>query len=953
MKTLRQLPAALALLGLVTAGLGNAAKLEPVAGPRIATDPAQQQAPADGWAAMAGGTRGGAAATSERIYTVSTRTQLLAALAAGSTLPRIVKVVGTIDMSEGQPYSNRSDQSARGAIRVPANTTLIGAGPGAGFVNGHVLVSGVSQVIVRNLKIVAPCDVEPVWDPTDGATGNWNAAFDAISVSGADHVWIDHNSFTDVPVTDDTLPIENGKTKQCHDGALDITNASDYVTVSYNLFEKHDKTLLIGSSDSASGDAGRLRITLSNNVFSDITQRAPRVRYGQVHLFNNYHAGSKKATVYAHSYSTGIGKSGQVLSHYNVYAVTGATDCSSIVTTLSADAVSSFADGGSTVNGAAFGSACNLGTPAWTVPYAFTPRPAALVKANALAQAGAGKLVSNVSGTGGSGGTPGTLVPAKGELQAYTDTQLSISFDAAPVLGSSGKITVRRLSDNVVVDSLDISTTPSATDTQTSLPRVNLEIDALGLGAMPENAALARYVWYRPVTISGNTATIRLRSNRLAFNTAYGVTIDGSVFSASINGQAFAGVSSADGWTFTTRSAPGSYTSINVDDTGSTAHFRTLQGALNWVMTYCSTGSSASYGCNTVATPKVINLANGSYPEMAILRRVNNLSIVGESRDGVIVGAENFESMNSGSGATSATPGTALTTSGRVVGHRVLGGGRSALLVETADLLTLTNFTLQNPHARVSAYDNQSEAMYFNTSTTAAAGRLVAKSMNFLSEQDTLQLKGYNWIYRSLVAGNVDFIWGSVMASLFEECEIRTVFDGSTSSAGYILQARATAGDKGFIFLNSSLTAGAGVTQAYLARSGGTTSSTYIDNIAFINTKMGPHILPLGWCVGTGTSKTGTGTGSCGSNPPSYAGTATGASTDDAGWREWGSMDLSGAPLDVSGRLGLQTVTVSGVPTSVVLAKPLDSITGLTTRAEIFFKSTAATGAPGGWVPAP
>jgi hypothetical protein len=37
---------------------------------------------------------------------------------------------------------------------------------------------------------------------------------------------------------------------------------------------------------------------------------------------------------------------------------------------------------------------------AWTPPYAFTPRPAALVKANALAQAGGGKLTTAITGTG-------------------------------------------------------------------------------------------------------------------------------------------------------------------------------------------------------------------------------------------------------------------------------------------------------------------------------------------------------------------------------------------------------------------------------------------------------------------------------------------------------------------------------------------------------------------------
>lgn len=922
------------------------------------TEIARQAAPADGWAAMAGGTRGGGAAESAQIYTVNNRVQLLAAFADGGGLPKIVKVVGTIDMSDGLPYTSRADQAARGNVRVPANTTLIGAGPGAGFVNAQLLISAVSQVIVRNLKIVAPCDVAPVFDPTDGANGAWNAAFDAISVIGASQVWIDRNTITDVPVTDDTLPVVNGQVQQCHDGAIDITQASDYVTVSYNVFEMHNKTMLIGGNDNHTGDAGRLRVTLSNNVFRDIVQRAPRVRFGQVHLFNNLHLGSRTAAPYPHSYSVGVGKAAKIISQANAHVITGAAGCVSVVaafpSSTAPDADSRFADSGSTLNGAALGT-CPYNTDVgWAPPYVAKPRPAALVRAHVLASAGAGKFSTSISGTGNQGTPAGTLAPARGEMAAHTDTRLSLAFDNVPTLGSSGFITVRRASDNVVVDTIDISNTPSAGETQTAIPRLNMEIDALGRGQMPENAALARWVWYRPVRVLGNRVEIQLHDGKLAHGTAYTVSVDAGVFNGSINGQAFAGFSAADGWAFTTRPAPASYTDVSVDDTGSSADFRSLQGALNWVMRHCSLGSATNaFGCNTLATPKRITLANGRYREFNILRRVSNLTVRGESRDGVLVGDVNFESFNSGSGATSATAGTALSTGGRVPGRRVLGGGRASLLVENADLLTLENFTLLNPHARIGTYDNQAEAIYFNTSGTPAAARLVAKGMNFLSEQDTLQLKGYVWVYQSLVEGNVDFIWGGPMAVLFEDSEIRSVPDTSSSSPGYILQARAIAGDKGFVFLNSRLTAAAGVTAAYLARSGGTTSSTYIDNIAFINTRIGPHILPVGWCVGTGTSKTGQGTGACGTNPPSWAGTATGASTDAAGWREWGSLDLDGNALDVSQRLGLATVNVAGVPRSVVLAKPLDSTAGLTTRAEVFFNSTAATGAPGGWVPAP
>ncbi|NRF66973.1 Ig-like domain-containing protein [Aquincola sp. S2] len=912
------------------------------------TDPARESAPADGWAAMAGGTSGGAAASAEQIYAVSNRAQLLAAINNGGVKPKIIKVVGSIDMSEGLPYASRADQDQRAMVRLPSNTTLIGSGPGAGLANGRIEIIGVSNVIVRNLHLAAPCDIAPVWDPNDGATGNWNAAYDAITILGADHVWIDRNTITDAPVTDDQLPIENGKTRQCHDGAIDITRGANHVTVSYNLIDRHDKTMLIGHSDSFTADIGRLKVTIANNVFNAVGQRAPRVRFGQVHVFNNYHAGAKGAPVYGHSYSVGIGTGAQVISHANVYAISGAAPgCASVLQTLNANAASAFADAGSLLNGAALGACPVSSAVAWSVPYPFTPRPTSLVKANALAKAGAGKLKTTITGSGNVGATPGTLLPAAGAGGVHVDTALLLAFDGAPKLGTSGFVTVRRASDGAIVDRIDLSSTPSTGDTQTILPRSNLEIDALAAGAMLDGRA--RFVWVRPVTTSGNTATIKLHNNRLAFDTTYTVTIDAAAFGGTVHNAPFAGAQ----WSFTTRSAPASRSSVTVDDDGSTADFRTLQGALNWVMASCSTGSAPAWGCHTVATPKTITLKNGVYPELATLRNVHNLSIVGESRDGVRVGAVNFESLNSGSGATATSAGTTLTTSGRVPGHRVLGGGRAVLLVENADLLTLQNFTLENPHTRSGLYDNQAEAIYFNTSQTPAAARLLAKEMNFLSEQDTLQLKGYVWVWRSLVAGNVDFIWGGPMAALFEQSEIRSVFDPSSSSPGFILQARATPGDAGFVFLDSTLSAGAGVTQAYLARSGSTTSSTYVDNIAFINTRIGPHILPVGWCVGTGTSRTGTAQGACGSNPPPWAGTANGGATDAAGWREWGSMDLGGLPLDVSGRLGAATVSVNGQPATVQLAKPLDSTSGLATRAEVFFKSTIATGAPGGWVPAP
>ncbi|MFP5393946.1 MAG: pectate lyase, partial [Gammaproteobacteria bacterium] len=194
MKQLR-FRAALAAALLLAASGGTVV----IAATATATDPARQAAPADGWASQAGGTLGGSNAISAHIYSVHNRKELLAAIANGGVNAKIIKVNGLIDMTEGVPYTSTGDQAARGAIRLKSNTTLIGADGNAGFINGHIVVSGVSQVIIRNLKIAAPCDVGPVWDPNDGSTGNWNSAYDAIGVSSSDHIWIDHNSFTDAP----------------------------------------------------------------------------------------------------------------------------------------------------------------------------------------------------------------------------------------------------------------------------------------------------------------------------------------------------------------------------------------------------------------------------------------------------------------------------------------------------------------------------------------------------------------------------------------------------------------------------------------------------------------------------------------------------------------------------------------------------------------------------------
>jgi len=325
-----------------------------------------------------------------------------------------------------------------------------------------------------------------------------------------------------------------------------------------------------------------------------------------------------------------------------------------------------------------------------------------------------------------------------------------------------------------------------------------------------------------------------------------------------------------------------------VDDTGTTADFRTLQGALNYVMQNLTKTDAAT-----------ITVNNGTYPELLYLRNKDNLTITGESRDGVLIQYQNSEGLNPGS------------------------AGRPVFLVELADMLTLENLTLKNTTLKTSS-GGQAETLYFNST-----GRLVAKNAAFISEQDTLQLKGWNWIYRSLVVGNVDFIWGSSNAALFEESEIRSIGDSSgPSNGGYLVQARVpNATDKGYVFLNSNLTYGVGQTgnniptgATYLARSPGGTATW--DNVVFINSRMDTHINTAGW-AGAGVN----------SQPAPNPGTAT-ATT---GWREFATMDAAGNSISLAGRVGGYELSLGEV------------VNDYCNRAQIF----AGYNSSAGWNPLP
>lgn len=276
----------------------------------------------DGWASQAGGTTGGGEKP-ELEYYVTTIAELRQAIDASGDRKKRIWVGGVIDASAGVPYLNRQDQSRRGRIFLGSNTTLIGIDHNAKFIESALLVQDVSNVIIHNIFIENPVDVDPQFEEGDG----WNAEWDGLSIIRAHHVWVSHVTFTDGRFTMDMYKEVDGWKYVQHDGSLDIKRASDYITVSNCLFTLHDKTILIGHSDSNDAeDTGKLRVTFHDNNFSRIVQRTPRVRFGNIHLYNNVFDNNTSDPIYKYQYSFGVGKNSRTLSEYNVFNVKGLTD---------------------------------------------------------------------------------------------------------------------------------------------------------------------------------------------------------------------------------------------------------------------------------------------------------------------------------------------------------------------------------------------------------------------------------------------------------------------------------------------------------------------------------------------------------------------------------------------------------------------------------------------------
>ncbi|MEU1643722.1 pectate lyase family protein [Micromonospora zamorensis] len=322
----------------------------------------------DGWAAEGTGTTGGSTAAPDRTRVVHSRAELVAALGgdnasnATDATPKLIYVDGAIDGFEGPEGTALScadladpayrldaylaaydpavwgrvspsgpleearvrsvtNQTRQTQINVGSNTTIVGL-RGARLTGLTLMIDRASNVIVRNLTLVDARDCFPAWSPTDGEVGNWNSQYDQISVRRSENVWVDHNTFTDGDNPDNAQPIHFGRPYQVHDGSLDVTHTASLVTASWNRFTGRDKLLLIGSSNTVGPDVGRLKVTLHHNLFDGVLQRLPRVRFGQVDIYNNhYRLGGD-----GFQYALGVGVQSAIYAQNNFFTLDAPVD---------------------------------------------------------------------------------------------------------------------------------------------------------------------------------------------------------------------------------------------------------------------------------------------------------------------------------------------------------------------------------------------------------------------------------------------------------------------------------------------------------------------------------------------------------------------------------------------------------------------------------------------------
>ncbi|THU55011.1 hypothetical protein C4D60_Mb11t02080 [Musa balbisiana] len=175
--------------------------------------------------------------------------------------------------------------------------TIDGRGAEVHVANGAcITIQFVTNIIIHGLHIH---DCKPTGNAMVRSSPShygWRtmADGDGVSIFGASHIWVDHNSLSN-----------------CADGLIDAIIGSTAITISNNYFTNHNENMrsssavrlgcslitknsidfkqviLLGHSDSYVRDKA-MQVTIAYNHFGEgLIQRMPRCRHGYFHVVNN------------------------------------------------------------------------------------------------------------------------------------------------------------------------------------------------------------------------------------------------------------------------------------------------------------------------------------------------------------------------------------------------------------------------------------------------------------------------------------------------------------------------------------------------------------------------------------------------------------------------------------------------------------------------------------------
>jgi pectinesterase len=339
------------------------------------------------------------------------------------------------------------------------------------------------------------------------------------------------------------------------------------------------------------------------------------------------------------------------------------------------------------------------------------------------------------------------LFPAAGAVNVSPDTRLVLTFASPPTTGASGMIRIHDAADDSLVDTIDIAIPASPNPTGRVIGADgSTRAPVPPAPASPDNPAYQAYpiggAWFHafPVVVRGDAAIIYPHNGKLTYGRTYVVRMDPGVLT-----MADGAPSPALTWTFSTRTAPPpAETSRVVVAADGSGDFNTVQGAIDFAPARS-------------VQPLTIFIKNGDYQEIVYLDGKSNLTLRGESREGVVVHYPNNSAFN-----------------------RI----RPAFTVTNAEDVQLSTFTIRND------FIGQAEALLMR------GQRNIVDRITLNGSGDAFTTYGTIYMVDSTLTGDGDTILG--YGALFcLRCEIR--------STGPFTWTRTPQGSHGNVFVDSTL----------------------------------------------------------------------------------------------------------------------------------------------------